>query len=235
MRFFLIFVASIVCLRAGNLTDRCELRVDIDGDGRTERITVEGGGMEGPLVAISQKKHRRWLIDSHVVTRECFALEIFGRKGIAILAHGMALRFYEPTGPWGTAWKYQDLYSFYTASWQGGLIQADIDGDGRPDLFCGNYWIRSPESFELPWRLFAINDYHEHPLSASAHLHWDGKRLLWVESRRPRGRIVWFTPPRDVEQLWIAAPHPLSEKLDCPQLRLRRGKLKLSAGAGPCR
>ena len=234
MRFFLFFVANLICLGAKSADDHCALSLDVDGDGRTERITVEGGGIEGPLVAIGKHEQRRWLIDSHVVTRECFPLEIFGRKGIAILPHGMALRFYEATGSWGSPWKYQTLYSFYTSSWQGGFVQADIDGDGRPDLFCGNYWIRSPESFELPWRLYAINAYHEHPLSASAQLHWDGKRLLWVESRRPKGRVVWFTPPEDVKQLWIAAPHPLSEKLDCPQLSLRRGKPKISASKGLC-
>jgi hypothetical protein len=209
--------------------DRCDLRMDVDGDGVKERVMVEGGREEGRLVAVGPGR-KPWVIDQHVVTRECYELEIFGRRGVVILPWGMAVRFYEPGREWGAEWAYQDIYSFYTASWQGGLVQADVDGDGRPDLFVGNYWIRSPESFELPWRLYAINAYHEHPVSATAQLHWDGRRLLWVESRRPRGRVMWFRPPEDVRQLWIAEPHEKSGQLDCPQLRMRGGKVEITSG-----
>lgn len=214
--------------------DRCRLDVDVDRDGRMDQVLVEGGGVEGALVAISSDG-KRWLIDHHVVTRECYSLELFGRRGIMILPYGMAIRFYETGGTWGSKWNYTELYSFYTASWQGGLVQADVDGDGHPDLFCGNYWIQSPTSFELPWRLFAINAFHEHPFSATAQLHWDGKRLLWVESRRPKGRVFWFRPPEDVKQLWTAQPHVQNEKLDCPQLTMRGSKVSISSSNRRCR
>jgi hypothetical protein len=231
MRALLLLIATFVCSGA---KDRCAIDVDLDRDGRKERLTVEGGGVEGALVAIGPGG-KRWVLDHHVVTRECYSLQLFGRPGIMILPYGMAIRFYEASGGWGTKWNYVDLYSFYTASWQGGLLQADIDGDGRLDLFCGNYWIQSPSSFELPWRLFAINAFHEHPVSATANLHWDGKRLLWVESRRPKGRVVWFRPPEDVKQLWIAEPHPMNEKLACPQLALKDGQPVISASKRRCR
>lgn len=146
----------------------------------------------------------------------------------------MTLRFYEPTGKWGTPWKYTELYSFYTASWQGGLVQADLNGDGYPDLFVGNYWLESPPRFDLPWRLYAINAYHETPVSATAQLHWDGKRLLWVESRSPKGRIIWFTPPADIKQLWLPEAHPLSGRLDCPQLSFERGQPVISEDKRRC-
>jgi hypothetical protein len=214
--------------------DRCELQTDVDGDGLPEIVRVAGGGEEGPLIAEGPKG--QWQIDHHAVTRECYSLSLFGRKGIATISHGMAIRFYEPGPAWGTPWTYFDLYTFYTASWQGGLIQADIDGDNLPDLFCGNYWIRNPGSRELPWRLFAINVFHEHPLSASAQLHWDPKarKLLWVESRRPQGRVVWFRPPKDIRQLWLEQPHPLNRKLDCPQLRIANGEPTISASTNRC-
>jgi hypothetical protein len=222
----------LLCLVPALLA-QCDLRWDADGDGRPERIRVLGDGTEGPLVAQDNRGRTRWTIDPHVVTRECHALEIFGRRGIAIFPHGMALRFYQfRDGQWSS----RDLYTFYTASWQGGLVQADINGDGWPDLFAGNYWLESPAEWRLPWRLYAINTFSEHPDSATAQLHWDGQRLLWVESRRPRGRIIWFRPPADRRQLWLAEPHPLNEKLDCPQLTLRQGQPRLtSANSRRCR
>jgi hypothetical protein len=44
---------------------------------------------------------------------------------------------------------------------------ADVNGDGRVDIFCGNYWIESPRRWEQSWRLFAINTWFEEPRSAS--------------------------------------------------------------------
>lgn len=211
--------------------DRCEMRADLNGDGREDRIFVNGER----LVAVDGVSRKKVVVDRGVITRECYALELFGRRGIATLPHGMGVRFYEWPGEWREAWMYQEVYSFYTASWQGGLLQADVDWDGRLDLFCGNYWIRSPESRELPWRLFAINAFHEHPVSATAQLHWDGKRLLWVESRRPKGRVVWFRPPADVTQLWEPELHPQSGTLDCPQLKVVKGEPVISASKNRCR
>jgi hypothetical protein len=221
----------MLCLTPLAAMERCDLRADVDGDGREDRVMVRGGR----LVAVDGGTGKQWVVDRRVVTRECYAIALYGKRGVVTLPHGMGVRFYEWPGSWSGDWKYEEVYSFYTASWQGGLLQADLDGDGRLDLFCGNYWIRAPESRGLPWRLFAINAYHEHPVSATAQLHWDGKRLLWVESRRPAGRVVWFRPPADVTQLWVPEAHPLSGKVDCPQLTVVRGEAVISASKNRCR
>lgn len=225
----MLFLVGTLSIWGG---DHCETTLNLYGTPTT--IRVEGGGQEGTLIATSS--HGKFTIDRHVVTKECHALTLFGKRGVAIIAYGMAVRFYEPGPRPSDPWTYFDIYTFYTASWQGGLLQVDVDRDGHPDLFCGNYWIRNPGARELPWRLYAINAFHEHPDSATAQLHWDARRgrLLWVESHRPAGRVVWFQPPADVHQLWIEEHHPAHQKLDCPQLTIQNGKPVISASTHRC-
>ena len=83
-----------------------------------------------------------------------------------LVVHKQMVRFYEiptdPTAPWPA----QDLV-FYTPSREGGLDIADIDGDGLPDILCGNDWIPLAQKFDLHWRLFAINTWNELENSAA--------------------------------------------------------------------
>ena len=94
------------------------------------------------------------------------------------------------------------MYSFYTASKQGGLLRTDINGDGRDDILCGNYWIRSPEQFELPWRLFAINVRHETPESANFRLALLGTDLIAAQGHMPAGFVYRYSPGADRTQQW---------------------------------
>lgn len=157
-------------------------------------------------------------IDTRAAVVDMAEMEIFGRRGLMVIHHGMQLRFYQAPEGNEDRWPYSEIYSFYTASEQGGLIQHDVDGDGRPDLICGNYWVQAPASFDLHWQLYAINLFHEHPLAASARLAWVKNRLLWLESKRPKSRAVWFTPPDDPQRQWI--PEPLGMQLHYPRALL---------------
>ena len=86
------------------------------------------------------------MIAAGVETRDILAVTLLGHRGVLVVHKQMQVRFYEiprdPTQPWPA----QDLYSFYTPSREGGLGLADIDGDGLPDILCGNDWIRSPKA-----------------------------------------------------------------------------------------
>lgn len=33
----------------------------------------------------------------------------------------------------------------------------DGDGDDRVEFLRGNYWIQTPNEFDLPWRIFAMH------------------------------------------------------------------------------
>ncbi len=79
-------------------------------------------------------------------------------------------------------WRETELYTIYTPSTEGGLVISDIDGDGLPDLLCGNYWMKSPTAFELPWREFAIDTWNEEEGSGDAAA-WPGAiRSAWRHS-----------------------------------------------------
>lgn len=163
------------------------------------------------------------LIDTHAAAVDLCEAELFGRRGLLVSHHGMQVRFYERQRG-EPRWPYREIYSFYTASEQGGFLVRDLDGDGRADIVCGNYWIQSPPEFDLPWRLYAINLYHEHPLAASARLAWWRGKLLWLESKRAPARAALFSPPADPRELWDAEPVRFDPPLARPRALLARGE-----------
>ena len=103
---------------------------------------------------------------------------------------------------------YNEIYSIYTASHQGGLLAADVDGDGLADLFIGNYWMRNPGSWDLPWRLFNMNTFFDRPDAALARLalyQRPGRAkpdLLWAESEAAPARFALLERPADEKQQW---------------------------------
>ena len=110
------------------------------------------------------------------------------------------------------------MYSFYTASEQAGIVFADIDGDGRQDILSGNYWIRRPESFEQPWRLFAINTIHQTPKSARFRLALlepaDG--LVAAQGEMEDAKVVLFRKPANPREQWPSTPLADGLKLAYP-------------------
>ena len=172
---------------------------DLDGDGLQEFVGKEGPGL-GKLTWRKPPDWKPVIIDDEFETHDCMETTLFGRKGVLVVQRYMQVRFYERGE--GKRWPYREIYSVYTPSQQTGLSIRDIDRDGRVDIVCGNYWIRSPESFELPWHIFAINTYSELPQSAMLAHAFLGNRLLVAQGHMPDARVTLFTMPDDPRQLW---------------------------------
>ncbi len=186
---------------------------DVNGEGRPgivlEKLPGDDPAALGQLVWLEAPDWRSHPIDSGIDMSECVETTLLGHRGILLVQRHAQVRFYPyPLSKDGDA-EYQEVYSFYTPSRQAGLLQADIDGDGLTDILCGNYWIKGPEAYELPWRLFAIELYNETPASATLRLALiNGGQDLFVAQRdMEQAKVTWFRRPADPKVLWEA--HPL--------------------------
>lgn len=189
-------------------------RADVNKDGRQDIVLQLLPGDKpaalGQLVWLQAPEWQPHVIDTGIEMSECVETSLLGRRGILLVQRHAQVRFYPyPLALNGQA-EYQEVYSFYTPSRQAGLLQADIDGDGYSDILCGNYWIRSPEAYELPWHLFAIELYNETPVSATLRLAMaKGSLDLFVAQRdMEQAKVTWLRKPADPKVLWEA--HPLT-------------------------
>jgi hypothetical protein len=180
--------------------------LDVEGDGKLD-IVVNEAGPEAALVWYRAPHGRggwtRHVIDTGVYAPDMLPATLLGHRGVLLIHRGMQVRFYEIPADPTARWPSQDIYSFYSPSHQGGLRMEDIDGDGRPDILAGMYWIRSPESFELPWRLFAIMLWNETPESAMLRLSYGPLGLVAAQRDMRPARLARFEKPADPRQLWI--------------------------------
>jgi hypothetical protein len=177
--------------------------MDVDGDGRLDLVLNEiGEGGPPLLVWFRAPRWTRHIIAANVDARDIVPATLLGHRGVLLIHRQMQVRFYEtPRDPSGR-WPGRDLYSFYTPSREGGLALADIDGDGLIDILAGNYWIRSPRRFELPWRLYAINTWSELENSAMLRLSWRVPMLCAAQREMAPARLACFERPADPTQLW---------------------------------
>ncbi|MFN7992519.1 MAG: VCBS repeat-containing protein [Bryobacteraceae bacterium] len=181
--------------------------LDVNGDGFPD-VVVNEGGPGRALVWFDSRSSVRHVIDSGLDAPDMIPATLFGRRGVLLIHKRIQLRFYEVPSQPESPWSYQEVYSFYSPSRQGGLRMADVDGDGMPDILAGNYWVRSPKSFEMPWRLFAIEPWNEEPGSAMLRLIYgpltgSAPELLITQREIAPARLSRFEKPADPRQLWI--------------------------------
>ncbi len=187
--------------------------LDVDRDGLLD-VVVNESGPEAALVWFRAPRKgapgpwTRYVIDTGIDAPDILPTTMLGHRGILLIHKRAQVRFYEIPADPTARWPSQDVYSFYSPSHQGGLRMADIDGDGLPDILAGMYWIRSPESFELPWRLFAITLWNETPESAMLRLDYApltgaASELVAAQRDMVPARLSRFEKPADPRQLWI--------------------------------
>jgi hypothetical protein len=180
-------------------------------------LVLQQGTPLGSLVWIDGRSFKlRHVIDNGIEMHDCLEATLLGHHGLLVNQQFAQVRLYEsPAGqPAAPRWPYREIYSIYTPSRQTGLLLTDVNGDGRPDILYGNYWIQSPPEFDLPWPLYAINTYHELPDSASLTLALLGDRLLAAQGHLGRALLTLFEKPADPRSQW--APVPLQSAISPP-------------------
>ncbi len=182
---------------------------DVDGDGQDDLLVQQRPG-PSPLVLLHAPAWRPRIVENETDFHDCLEFTLAGRRGVLLPHFNSQLRFYLFPG-----FEYKEIYSIYTASQQGGMLLHDVDHDGLPDLFLGNYWVKNPGQLDVDWRLYAVNIFHDTPTAALAAFGmWKDDWLFWAETTAKNARIVAYEPPVDRKQLWIE--HRL-EPLDEPR------------------
>lgn len=183
------------------------------------------GGSMGRMVALLAPGWRRELIDTGASFRDCLDTTLHGRPGLLVTHLHTQLRFYERSATGKST--YREIYSIYTPSAQSGLVRADVDGDGRPDILHGNYWLRAPARWEDGWRLFALNTWFYQPRSAMVRivaLPMHGRlAAVEAESEASPARFAWFEKPADPRAEWFQHDIKVPGGLHRPQVLVHGG------------
>lgn len=201
---------------------------DVNEDERVDLIVQESSEMLW-LEAPSWKRHK---IDRDADFSDCLWTVLDGRRGVLLIHRRIQVRFYWLES--GT-WQYRDIYSIYTPSAQGGLLRGEVNGDGREDIYAGNYWMQAPESGDRGWRLFAINNWWEQAHSAMLRISLirDG-RIVAAEREADPARVAVFTRSADPKQFWAETRLETSPPLRFVQgLAVDAGSIFVAENAGP--
>lgn len=209
LKFWPLAGGSPTTLRQGTDFGPGGCVADVDRDGQDDLMVEERSG-NGAFLWLRAPKWESRVIERETEFRDCLPFEFDGHKGVLVPHFNAQLRLYEYPKQRDGKWVYSEIYSIYTASKQGGLVSFDVDGDGLMDLFIGNYWMRNPGKWDLPWRLYNMNTFFDKPDSALARqavYQRPGRAkpdLLWAESEGAPARFALLERPDDEKQAWPA-------------------------------
>lgn len=181
---------------------------DMNGDGRDDLFVQEKPGVSRMLYLEAPRFEPR-TVETGTEFFDCLPFTLDGRMGVLAAHLYSQVRHYAYPD-----WRARDVYSIYTPSRQAGMLARDVDGDGRTDVFLGNYWMRSPARAGEHWRLFATNLIYDLPDSAAARValvRLPGRAtpsLVWLQARMAPARAVLLHQPADPEKLWDAEALP---------------------------
>jgi len=174
---------------------------DLDGDGDQDLVVIVGKQLvwyENP----SWKTHPVddvMLHDIEVTDLDGDGRpDIVGRDQGAFAGHrGDLLHIYRQESP--SSWRHRTV----NIPDGEGLLSADVDHDGRPDVVVGRFWVRNPGNvLNGAWTLHEYGQEWDYPhvFVAAGDVNGDGRLdIILVPSEKAGGtyRISWFEGPRN--------------------------------------